>query len=52
VVSDSYVEHLTGDGHPEQPARVMAIVEQLEAAGHGTQDIFYEDGSALFFDTH
>lgn len=33
VVSDSYVEHLTGDGHPEQPARVTAIVERLAADG-------------------
>jgi len=33
VVSDSYVEHLTGDGHPEQPARVTAIVERLAAEG-------------------
>ncbi|MFM7243740.1 MAG: histone deacetylase [Planctomycetaceae bacterium] len=33
VVSESYVEHLTGDGHPEQPARVTAIVERLAAEG-------------------
>ena len=28
-----YEEHLTGAGHPEQPARVRAIVERLEADG-------------------
>jgi len=33
VVAESYVEHLTGEGHPEQPARVTAIVERLEAEG-------------------
>ena len=33
VTSSSYEEHLTGDGHPEQPARVTAIVERLEAEG-------------------
>jgi acetoin utilization deacetylase AcuC-like enzyme len=33
VVSDSFVEHLTGEGHPEQPARVTAIVERLAAEG-------------------
>jgi acetoin utilization deacetylase AcuC-like enzyme len=33
VWSESYVEHLTGDGHPEQPARVTAIVERLAAEG-------------------
>ncbi len=33
VISESYVEHLTGDGHPEQPARVTAIVERLVADG-------------------
>jgi acetoin utilization deacetylase AcuC-like enzyme len=33
VVSESYVEHLTGEGHPEQPARVTAIVERLAAEG-------------------
>jgi len=33
VVAESYAEHLTGEGHPEQPARVTAIVERLEAEG-------------------
>jgi acetoin utilization deacetylase AcuC-like enzyme len=33
VIADAYVEHLTGDGHPEQPARVTAIIERLEAEG-------------------
>ncbi len=33
VVAESYVEHLTGDGHPEQPARVTAIVKRLDAEG-------------------
>ena len=33
VIAESFVEHLTGDGHPEQPARVTAIVERLVAEG-------------------
>jgi len=33
VWADAYVEHLTGDGHPEQPARVTAIRDRLEADG-------------------
>ena len=33
VFSEAYREHLTGDGHPEQPARVTAIVERLETEG-------------------
>jgi acetoin utilization deacetylase AcuC-like enzyme len=33
VAADAYVEHLTGDGHPEQPARVTAILARLEADG-------------------
>jgi acetoin utilization deacetylase AcuC-like enzyme len=31
VISAAYRDHLTGAGHPEQPARVTAIVERLEA---------------------
>jgi acetoin utilization deacetylase AcuC-like enzyme len=31
VIADAYVEHLTGEGHPEQPGRVTAIVERLQA---------------------
>jgi len=33
VIAESYVEHLTGQGHPEQPGRVTAIVERLQADG-------------------
>jgi acetoin utilization deacetylase AcuC-like enzyme len=33
VISATYREHLTGAGHPEQPARVTAIVERMEAEG-------------------
>jgi acetoin utilization deacetylase AcuC-like enzyme len=33
VVSEAYTEHLTGQGHPEQPGRVTAIVERLKADG-------------------
>lgn len=33
VIAESYVEHLTGDGHPEQPARMTAIVERLASEG-------------------
>lgn len=28
-----FTKHLTGDGHPERPARYLAITRQLEAAG-------------------
>ena len=30
VYSDSSTNHLTGDGHPEQPKRVVAIAEKLK----------------------
>ena len=30
VNSDSYEKHITGDGHPEQPKRVIAIKEKLK----------------------
>jgi len=33
VVSESYTEHLTGQGHPEQPGRVTAILDRLKADG-------------------
>jgi acetoin utilization deacetylase AcuC-like enzyme len=33
VIAEAYVEHLTGEGHPEQPGRVTAIVERLQADG-------------------
>jgi len=33
VVAEAYTEHLTGEGHPEQPGRVTAIVERLKADG-------------------
>lgn len=33
VASEAYGEHLTGEGHPEQPARVTAILARLEADG-------------------
>jgi len=33
VIAEAYVEHLTGQGHPEQPGRVTAIVERLQADG-------------------
>jgi len=33
VIADAYLEHLTGAGHPEQPARVTAIVERLADDG-------------------
>ncbi|MFM7206644.1 MAG: histone deacetylase [Planctomycetaceae bacterium] len=33
VCSKDYGEHLTGDGHPEQPARVTAVVDRLTAEG-------------------
>ena len=30
ISSDSSINHLTGDGHPEQPKRVIAITEKLK----------------------
>ena len=33
VIAEAYVEHLTGQGHPEQPGRVTAIVERLQTDG-------------------
>ena len=30
INSDSYEKHDTGDGHPEQPKRVIAIKEKLK----------------------
>lgn len=33
VVSEAYTEHLTGQGHPEQPGRVTAILDRLNADG-------------------
>ena len=30
IHSDSYEKHITGDGHPEQPKRVIAIKEKLK----------------------
>ena len=30
INSDSYEKHFTGDGHPEQPKRVIAIKEKLK----------------------
>ncbi len=30
INSDSYEKHNTGDGHPEQPKRVVAIREELK----------------------
>ena len=33
VVSEAYLQHLTGEGHPEQPARVTAILDRLRDEG-------------------
>ena len=30
INSDSYEKHNTGDGHPEQPKRVIVIKEKLK----------------------
>ena len=30
INSDSYEKHFTGDGHPEQPKRVIAIKDKLK----------------------
>jgi acetoin utilization deacetylase AcuC-like enzyme len=46
VLSDAYVEHLTGPDHPEQPARVTAIVKRLEADGLLSQAVRIEPRAA------
>ena len=33
INSVSYEKHITGDGHPEQPKRVIAIKEKLRKSG-------------------
>lgn len=33
VYHGRFLDHLTGDGHPEQPARLQAIVKRLKAVG-------------------
>ena len=38
ITSDSSENHLTGDGHPEQPKRVIAIKEKLKKR----QDLIWE----------
>ena len=30
ITSDTSIHHLTGDGHPERPERVIAITEKLK----------------------
>ena len=30
ITSDTSINHLTGDGHPERPERVIAITEKLK----------------------
>ena len=30
ITSDTSIDHLTGDGHPERPERVIAIIEKLK----------------------
>ena len=30
ISSETSINHLTGDGHPEQPKRVIAITEKLK----------------------
>ena len=30
ITSDTSEDHITGDGHPEQPKRVLAVVRRLK----------------------
>ena len=30
ITSDTSINHLTGDGHPEQPKRILSITETLK----------------------
>jgi acetoin utilization deacetylase AcuC-like enzyme len=46
VLSDAYVEHLTGPDHPEQPGRVTAIAKRLEADGLLAQAVRIEPRAA------
>ena len=39
INSDSYEKHDTGDGHPEQPKRVVAIKEKLKKR----EDLIWEN---------
>ena len=39
VTHDSSLEHNTGRGHPERPARVPAVVEGVRGAGHTVIDL-------------
>jgi acetoin utilization deacetylase AcuC-like enzyme len=33
VTSEAYLDHVTGEGHPESPDRVRAILRRLRADG-------------------
>jgi hypothetical protein len=50
------LRHVTGPDHPEAPARHgvkrILIADWEVHHGNGTQDVFWSDGSVLFFDTH
>jgi acetoin utilization deacetylase AcuC-like enzyme len=46
VLSQAYVEHLTGPDHPEQPARVTAIARRLETEGLVERAVRIEPRSA------
>jgi acetoin utilization deacetylase AcuC-like enzyme len=50
------LRHVTGPDHPEAPARHgvkrILIADWDVHHGNGTQDVFWSDGSVLFFDTH
>ena len=43
INSDSFDKHNTGDGHPEQPKRVIAIKEKLkkEKTYSGKNQVMY-----------
>ena len=43
VTSDTSEKHLTGDGHPEQPKRVIAIKEKLKKRS----DLIWEKPSSV-----
>ena len=41
VTSDTSEEHITGDGHPEQPKRVSAVINRLK------KRVKFDNGKAI-----
>ena len=39
ITSEKSINHLTGDGHPEQPKRVVSITEKLKKTTKKSQTL-------------